>query len=97
LLSCALISQLTEHFPQYRQQKTYDQTNVPNAETVQCRLVPKRQPLPLAGHIPDRRCWRKVEATPTDGITPLFNNVTMALEVIPNKINNPPTTLERTM
>jgi hypothetical protein len=52
-------------------------------------------PLPDTFQIGDAG-W-KVEATPTDGITPLFNNVTMALEVIPNKINNPPTTLERTM
>jgi len=38
-----------------------------------------------------------VEGIPTDGITPLFKDVTKALQVIPSKIKSPPFTLARTM
>jgi hypothetical protein len=48
-------------------------------------------PLPLTFQI-GAAGWNVVEI-PTDGITPLFNDVTKALQVIPSKIKNPPFTL----
>ena len=38
-----------------------------------------------------------VAGIPTDGITPLFNDVTKALQVIPSKTKTPPFTLARMM
>ena len=48
-------------------------------------------PLPLTFQI-GAAGWNVVEI-PTDGITPLFNDLTKALQVIPSKIKNPPFTL----
>jgi hypothetical protein len=39
----------------------------------------------------------KVAGIPIDGMTPLFNDVTKALQVIPSKTKSPPFTLARTM
>jgi hypothetical protein len=48
-------------------------------------------PLPDTFQIGDAG-W-KLEGMPTDGITPLFSNVTKAFEVIPNTMKNPPIVL----
>src|ERR1039458_2723732 len=47
----------TLHSCDQKRQKTCDHKNVPNAETVQCRLVCKHQPLPFAADIPNRCRW----------------------------------------
>ena len=52
-------------------------------------------PLPLTFQI-GAAGWN-VGGIPTDGITPLFNDVTKALEVIPSKTKSPPFTLARMM
>src|ERR1019366_2226418 len=43
--------------PDQKHQKTCNQKNVPNAETVQCCLVCKQQPLSFAANIPNRCRW----------------------------------------
>src|ERR1039458_776866 len=45
------------HSCDQKRQKTCDQKNVPNAETVQRCLVCKHQPLSLAANIPNRCRW----------------------------------------